>query len=238
MTAKARAPLTPAFATYLGLAQIEGANPPLVERRHILRWASQSREGKEHFSSCDKRGGDLRCTCEGWAHRRSCKHELGHLPTLAHFGVTFGPPPADPGGAALDAAQGALDGETADWRDELPPNFGTVAVTPEVLERAFGPTGTPPLAAVGVSAWGNLPATLDEAVADDGDRWIQSRTAAGVRLVCASCGAVRGWPTEVGAIDWLATDGVCGCGGAGPTPPAPGAERKPIADCLGDLYGQ
>jgi hypothetical protein len=78
--------------------------------------------------------------------------------------------------------------------------------------------------------------TLDEAVALAGDRWIQSRTSAGVRLTCTSCRAVRGWATEVGAIDWLAGGGVCGCGGAGPTPPAPGAARRPMADLLADLY--
>jgi hypothetical protein len=149
-----------------------------------------------------------------------------------------GPPDQDdPGGAALDAAQGALDGETADWRDELPRNFGTVAVTPELLERAFGAQGAPPLAAVAVSAWGNLPATLDEAVADDGDRWIQSRAAAGIRLTCTACHDVRGWATEAEAVDWLARDGRCGCGGGAPTPPAPGAGRKPLSEHLGALYG-
>jgi hypothetical protein len=173
------------------------------------------------------------CSCGACVNRDRCTLVDNPTAILRHHGLL---PPADPGGAALDAAQGALDGEAADWRDELPPNFGTVAVTPEVLERAFGPTGTPPLAAVGVSAWGNLPATLDEAVADDGDRWIQSRTAAGVRLVCASCGAVRGWSTGVGAIDWLATDGVCGCHGPA-REPTPAQARRPTRELLADLYG-
>jgi hypothetical protein len=225
MSKQTRPPLAPAKSAYLGLDTFGW---------HTIAWASQSRPGVTHHTQ-GKPGHGYSCTCPGWQHRKTCKHTLSFDAALAyHLGE---PPPTDPGGAALDAAQGALDGETADWRDELPPNFGTVAVTPELLERAFGAQGAPPLAAVAVSAWGNLPATLDEAVADDGDRWIQSRTAAGVRLVCASCGAVRGWATEVGAIDWLATDGRCGCSGARPTPPAPGAARKPIEDCLLDLYG-
>jgi hypothetical protein len=227
MTAKARAPLTPAFATYLGLAQIEGANPPLVERRHILRWASQSREGKEHFSSCDERGGDLRCTCEGWAHRRSCKHELGHLPTLAHFGVTFGPPPADPGGAALDRAQRDVDAETRAW-----------AESPELA---------------GLTASGDAahePRTLDDLVAAGGDAWLVSRSATRVTLTCAACYGVRikfesavSAPSllagsEEAAASWLANGGACGCGGGRPPPPAQGAARKPLRDHLDLLYGR
>jgi hypothetical protein len=34
----------------------------------------------------------------------------------------------------------------------------------------------------------------------------------------------------------MATDGRCSCGGTVPTPPAPGAARRPMADLLADLY--
>jgi hypothetical protein len=227
MSKTQRPPLTPADCIYLGKG-LDGLD--------TLRWESQSRGFVRHHTYGTLAGAQD-CSCE-WRQNNptsACKHMLAFVDALRHH--LGEPPPADPGGAALNAAQVDADGEIEDWRDELPANFGAVAITPAVLERAFGPTGTPPLAAVAVSAWGNLPATLDEAVTDDGDRWIQSRTAAGVRLVCASCGAVRGWPTEVGAIDWLATDGVCGCGGAGPTPPAPGAGRKPLSEHLSALYG-
>jgi hypothetical protein len=176
---------------------------------HRLLIPSGSRPGKEHTLLVDAGGVVVSCSCEGYAAaasdptRRLCWHALAAADLLAHH---LDPPPADPGGAALDAAQVDVDRETADW------------------EREAAPYPYP------------LP-TLDEAVALAGDRWIQSRTSAGLRLVCASCGAVRGWATEIGAIDWLATDGRCGCGGTGPTPPAQGVARKPLDECLLDLYG-
>jgi hypothetical protein len=118
MSSKQRPPLTPADAEYVGLARIAGAAPP-VEARHLLRWPSRSRPGKEHFSSCDERGGDIRCTCEAWTYRGACGHAAGHLDTLAHIGVTFGPPPADPGGVALDRVQADADDEADAWEAEL-----------------------------------------------------------------------------------------------------------------------
>jgi hypothetical protein len=225
MSKHTRPPLTPADSRYVGT---NGRG------QHVLVWPSQSRPDRWHHTwGNDERA--VGCSCEAKTHSpaRACKHQLAYPDALRHH---LDPPPADPGGAALDAAQGALDGETADWRDELPRNFGTVAVTPELLERAFGAQGAPPLAAVAVSAWGNLPGTLDEAVADDGDRWIQSRAAAGIRLTCTACHDVRGWATEAEAVDWLARDGRCGCGGGAPTPPAPGAARRPMTDLMADLY--
>jgi hypothetical protein len=308
MSSKQRPPLTPADANYLGLATIAGAEAAPVEARHLLRWPSRSRPGKEHHSSCDERGGDVRCTCEAWTYRSACGHAAGHLDALAHHGVAFGPPPADPGGAgrifapcarcpdhrgcardgcrlfrrrdpgfatpldpddegpfaggaALDAAQAALDGEQADWETiEMSPEhaggFWTatpsgpmhVSGDPHMSDETLGALRelaelavrqhldpTPPALDAAVPPYPSPLPTLDEAVALGGNRWIRSRTAAGVRLVCASCGAVRGWATEVGAINWLATDGLCSCGGAGPTPPARRAARRPMNDLLADL---
>jgi hypothetical protein len=226
MSSKRRPPLTPADCIYLGKG-LDGLD--------TLRWESQSRGFVWHHTYGTLVGAQD-CSCEWRQHHteRACKHMLAFVDALRHhLGER---PTADPGGAALNAAQVDADGEIEDWRDELPANFGAVAITPAVLERAFGPTGTPPLAAVAVSAWGNLPGTLDEAVAADGDRWIQSRTAAGVRLTCARCGAVRGWASESMAAAWLEGGGVCGCGAKGPTPPAQGAARRPMADLMADLY--
>jgi hypothetical protein len=227
MSSKQRPPLTPADCIYLGKG-LDGLD--------TLRWESQSRGFVWHHTYGTLVGAQD-CSCEWRQHHteRACKHMLAFVDALRHhLGER---PTADPGGAALNAAQVDADGEIEDWRDELPANFGAVAITPAVLERAFGRTGTPPLAAVAVSAWGNLPGTLDEAVADDGHRWIQSRAAAGIRLTCTACHDVRGWATEAEAVDWLARDGRCGCGGGAPTPPAPGAGRKPLSEHLGALYG-
>jgi hypothetical protein len=215
---------------------------------HRLLIPSESRPGKWHTLLIDAGGVVISCSCEGYAAaagdatRRLCWHALAAQDLLAHH---LDPPPADPGGAArpdpgfatpldpddegpfaggaaLARAQGALDAETRAWTE--PPELAGLTAC-EDAARDEVPSYPYPLP------------TLDEAVELAGNRWIQSRTAAGVRLVCASCGAVRGWATEVGAIDWLATDGRCSCGGTVPTPPAPGAARKPLDDCLLDLYG-
>jgi hypothetical protein len=168
---------------------------------------SESRAAERHNHDYLVRddGAEARCSCPyaGWDQRACtlvlCAADIAR----AEREREAGGPPADPGGAALTAAQAGVDSELDDWMPAYPHP---------------------------------LP-TLDEAVELAGNRWIQSRTAAGVRLTCTSCRAVRGWATEVGAIDWLATDGRCGCGGRGPTPPAPGAARKPLDECLHDLYG-
>jgi hypothetical protein len=251
MAAKQRPPLTPADAEYVGLARIAGAAPP-VEARHLLRWPSRSRPGKEHFSSCDERGGDIRCTCEAWTYRGACGHAAGHLDTLAHIGVTFGPPPVDPGGAGRVFAPChrcpaprtcARDGcrllRAAD------PGFATPLDPDDEGPFAGGAALDAAQASLDGELDDWLPAALrdhmrrrfDEAVAADGDRWIQSRTSAGVRLTCSGCSAVRGWASEGMATAWLEGGGACRCGGEAPTRPEHGAARKPLSEHLGALYG-
>jgi hypothetical protein len=248
MASKQRPPLTPADAQYLGLAQIVGAEAAPAEARHVLRWVSQSRAGKEHFSSCDERGGDPRCTCEWATHHGSCKHSLATLPTLAHFGVTFGPPPGGAGRVFAPCHRCPAPRTCA--RDgcrllrAADPGFATPLDPDDEGPFAGGAALDAAQASLDGEMDDWLPAALrdhmrrrfDEAVAADGHRWIQSRTEAGVRLTCVACHAVRGWASEGLAAAWLEGGGACGCGG--PTPPAPGAARKPIGECLADLYGE
>jgi hypothetical protein len=239
MSKTKRPPLTPADSTYLGT---------IVGDLELIRWESQSRHGVRHYTNGTLRGAE-NCSCE-WRQNNpasACKHMLAFVDALRHH--LGEPPPADPGGAALDAAQDALDGEQQDWETvELSPEHpgGFWAAT------AYGPmhvTGDPHMSDETLGALREMaelavrqqldptPNALDRAVAADGDRWLQSRTAAGVRLTCVACHAVRGWASEGMATAWLEGGGVCGCGGAGPTPPAPGAARKPLDECLLDLYG-
>jgi hypothetical protein len=91
---------------------------------------SESRPGKEHTLTVAYDGTPLNCTCEGNVaylayqmslgtvqpnpERRPCWHWLAAADLLAHH---LEPPPADPGGAALEAAQDALDTETRAWTD-------------------------------------------------------------------------------------------------------------------------
>jgi hypothetical protein len=202
MVGKQRPPLTPAQSEYLGLDTFGW---------HTIAWASQSRPGVTHHTQ-GQPGRGYSCTCPGWQHRQTCKHTLGFDAALAYH---LGEPPADPGGAALDAAQANVDGEIEEW---LP------AALRDHMRRRF-----------------------DEAVAADGDRWIQSRTAAGVRLTCVACHAVRGWESEGLAAAWLEDGGTCGCGGGGPTasetamPPkcrARGPESRAIEVIIFDARGR
>jgi mono/diheme cytochrome c family protein len=153
-------------------------------------------------------------------------HELWRAYEREFVGVDDEGPPADPGGATLDRAQRDVDAETRAW-----------AESPELA---------------GLTASGDAahePRTLDDLVAAGGDAWLVSRSSTRVTLTCAACHGTRikfesavSAPSllagsEEAAAAWLANGGVCGCGGAGPTPPAPGAARKPLDDCLHDLYG-
>jgi hypothetical protein len=205
---KQRPPLTPADSTYLGLGHGDV---------HALRWASRSREGVRH-TTFGTLAGATGCTCEWREYHPTepCKHMRPFVDALRHH--LGEPPPADPGGAALDLAQDALDDETRAWTE--PPELA-------------GPTASEEAARENLRY--HLRKRLDRAVADDGHRWIQSRTEAGVRLTCAACRTVRGWASEGLATAWLEGGGACGCGG--PTPPAPAAARKPLSEHLSALYG-
>jgi hypothetical protein len=103
-------PLTPADSRYLGED---------VNGRHALRWRSQSRDTVTHVSR-GRLGGPHTCSCEWFKFlvkqgtlSPSCKHTRGHDDAVSHHLDESSP--ADPGGAALTAAQAALDDEINDW---------------------------------------------------------------------------------------------------------------------------
>jgi hypothetical protein len=93
---------------------------------------SESRPGRAHELRVLYTGEAVGCTCEGHAAfldyratrhtpgtplaRRDCWHMEAAADLLAHH---LDPPPADPGGAALDAAQADADDETDAWEAEL-----------------------------------------------------------------------------------------------------------------------
>jgi hypothetical protein len=83
-----RPPLGPADARYAGLGPCGW---------HRLEWPSQTREGVTHRTYVHETLAEVRCSCEGFAHRGECKHSRAALDTLAHHLAE--PPPADPGGA-------------------------------------------------------------------------------------------------------------------------------------------
>jgi hypothetical protein len=109
MSKQSRPPLTPADCAHLGRG---------LDGLEVLRWESQSREGKRHYTY-----GTLDaardCSCE-WRQNNpaaACKHMLAFVDALRHH--LGGPAPADPGGAALDTAQADADDEADAWEAEL-----------------------------------------------------------------------------------------------------------------------
>jgi hypothetical protein len=105
MASKQPPPLTPADCIYLGKG-LDGLD--------VLRWESQSRGYIWHhtYGTLD---GARDCTCE-WRQNnpgQACKHMRGFVDALRHH--LGDPPPADPGGAALTAAQADVAGEINDW---------------------------------------------------------------------------------------------------------------------------
>jgi hypothetical protein len=109
---KQRPPLTPTDSEYSGMDEHE---------IHKLRWRSQSRDGVTHTTTGTTAGADY-CTCEAFQWSLvgdgpiGCKHTRCWSDALAHH---LDPPPADPGGAALDRAQADADDEADVWEAEL-----------------------------------------------------------------------------------------------------------------------
>jgi hypothetical protein len=94
---------------------------------------SDSAPGTRHTLTVAYDGTAIDCTCQGHARYRAyqdsllytgaplpersdCWHMLGAADLLAHH---LDPPPADPGGAALQGAQRDLDDEADAWATEL-----------------------------------------------------------------------------------------------------------------------
>jgi hypothetical protein len=174
---------------------------------------SASAPGTEHTLDVTCTGAALGCSCPGYRRyldylaslrtatplpaRRPCWHVEGAADLLAHH---LDPPPADPGGAALDRAQRDVDAETRAWT--------AAPVRP-----------------------------LDRLLADRHGAWLVTRSERRTVLTCAACFETSRFPDDAAAVAFLERGAVCRCGGGGPIPPAQGAARKPLDDCLQDLYG-
>jgi hypothetical protein len=109
MSKTQRTPLTPADCIYLGKG-LDGLD--------TLRWESQSRGFVWHHTYGTPVGAQD-CSCEWRQHHpdQPCKHMLAFVDALRHH--LGEPPPADPGGAALERAQGDVDDEADAWAVEL-----------------------------------------------------------------------------------------------------------------------
>jgi hypothetical protein len=108
MASKRRPPLSRDMSEYLGLD---------AQGRHALAWPSCSRPGVRHFT-LGVYNRALSCTCEAYVYHpeRPCLHMLAYPDALRHH---LYPPPADPGGAALDRAQADADDEADAWEADL-----------------------------------------------------------------------------------------------------------------------